>query len=152
MPRRYFPFLQKKIEFFITLSKRDRAVRLLPLLFTHFKPHSKMFLIEKYKTQQAQLFALEEREDALQREIAEIQKLRKEVVCEEISKAELIEEALTTAGFENFYFPNERNTGFRAWDDVKREVIIDGARVVVTLDLETQTLFFDGKILTPELV
>lgn len=151
MPRRYFPFLQKKIEFFITLSKRDRAVRLLPLLFTHFKPHSKMFLIEKYKTQQAQLSSLEEREDALKKEIAEIQKLRKEIVCEEVGKSELISEALIEIGVTNHYFLNERNTGFRAWDDIRSTVMIDGARVVVSLDLETETLLFDGKILIPEL-
>lgn len=108
-------------------------------------------LIEKYKAQQMQLAALEDRETALEKELAKLQELRKQIICEEISKADLIDEALIEVGITNHYFPNQHGSGFCSWDEVRKEVIIEGERVVVSLDLETKTLLFDGKILTPEL-
>jgi ribosomal protein L29 len=104
-----------------------------------------LLLIKKYKTQQIHLAGIEEREAALNKELSELLNLRKEIACEEISKTNLIENALNEAGIENIYFPNQRGIPMWLQDDIKREVFVNGVRTDVSLNLETGELLLDGK-------
>lgn len=100
--------------------------------------------IERYKAQQAQLAQIEEKETLLRQQLKELEELRYQIVCQEISKSDLIAFALDKRGIKDYYFIEERR-GFSPSDEIKRTLKINGVTTAVTLDLESGILLFDGQ-------
>ena len=104
-----------------------------------------MNLLTKYKKQQIHILGATQKIEALQKEIRTYENIIEGIQDTAVTRSQLIGEALENAGIDRFYILNTP-TGIVHTDDlIHREVMIDGFKVVVSLDLDTYNLLINNE-------
>ena len=100
-----------------------------------------MTLLEKYNEQEKILANLDEQELSLQKEIKKIEEQRKEIMCEVITRTDLITEALFKKGIKKIAYLS-RPIATTDW--LKAEVYIEGFSTEVSLNIHTGNLLIEA--------
>lgn len=104
-----------------------------------------MNLLAKYKKQQINILGATQKIEALQKEIRTYGNIIEGIQDVAVTHGELIAEALENAGIDSFYVLNAPAGIISTTDFIRREVMIDGFKVVVSLDLETYDLLINNE-------
>jgi len=102
-------------------------------------------LLEKYKIQQIHIAGATKKIEELQHEINYYNALLDLIHINAVTPSELIAEALENAGINGFYVLNAPANIIPVAGLIHREVMIDGIRVVVSLDIDTSDLLINNQ-------
>lgn len=102
-------------------------------------------LLEKYKIQQIHIAGATKKIEELQDEIKYHETLLDFIQTNPVTPSQLIAEALESAGINGFYVLNAPANIIPVAGLIHREVMIDGIRVVVSLDLDTSDLLINNQ-------
>jgi hypothetical protein len=97
-------------------------------------------LLEKYKIQQIHIAGATKKIEYLQAEIKKHEAMLDLIEIDAVTPSELIAEALENAGINGFYVLNAPAGSIPAAGLIRRDVMIDSIRAVVSLDIDTSDL------------
>lgn len=100
-----------------------------------------MTLLEQYNEQQALLVELEEQELQLEKQIKAIREQRKEIMCEVITRTDVITEAILAKGIKKVAYLSKP---YATTDWLKAEVYIEGFTTGVSLNIHTGNLLIEA--------
>ena len=99
-----------------------------------------MNLLQKYNEQEAVLAELDEQELQLQKELKNLEEQRKEIMCEVITRTDVITEALLAKGIKKVAYLSKP---YATTDWLKAEVYIEGFTTGVSLNIHTGVLLIE---------
>ena len=101
-----------------------------------------MNLLQKYNEQEAVLAKIEEKEAQLQKELKNLEEQRKEIMCDVITRTDVITDALLECGVTELkYFSQPVATT----DWLKVDAFVQGFFAEVSLNIRTGVLLIDRK-------
>lgn len=99
-----------------------------------------MTLLEQFNKQEAVLAELDEQEQVLEKRIKALKEQRKEIMCEVITRTDVITEALLAKGIKKVAYLSKP---YATTDWLKAEVYIEGFTTGVSLNIHTGMLLIE---------
>jgi len=99
-----------------------------------------MNLLQKYNKQEAVLAELDEQEQVLEKQIKDLKEQRKEIMCEVITRTDVLTEAILAKGIKKVAYLSKP---YATTDWLKAEVYIEGFTTGVSLNIHTGVLLMN---------
>lgn len=100
-----------------------------------------MTLLEQFNKQQALLVELEEQELQLEKQIKAIKEKRQEIMCEVITRTDVLTEAILAKGIKKVAYLSKP---YATTDWLKAKVYIEGFTTGVSLNIHTGNLLIEA--------